>query len=835
MHAGIDQLRKLRGRSLREVHERGRQELGKIGGRLLGVAVGEPSDERFARELAPGVGGDYAARLLARFRGRGAALPSMRERADVARTARDRFPEACEAILERADRAAAGRFDLLGHRDLAFGDPIDWRLEPTSGLRTTLDHWSTIAYLDPAVAGDKKVTWELNRHAHFVTLGQAYALTGEEWYVEAFIAQASAWLDENPPEQGINWASSLELAFRSIAWIWTLHLMADSPRLTPDLVVRLVKSLAAHGRHVESYLSTWFSPNTHLTGEALGLVYLGLALPELRRAEAWRTLGLEILFGEIDRQFRPDGVYFEQASCYHRYSVDFYLHLVALAQANGLAVPELVTERLAEAVDHLVWITRPDGTSPLYGDDDGGRLLALAHGDARDFRQTVAVAAALFGRSDWKLVAGLHVPEVLWLLGNPGLTSYDALEAVPPSRRARAFRDAGLVVSRTGWSQGDAWALVDCGPHGALSYGHAHADALSFELAAAGAVWLVDPGTYTYTGDASARDHFRGTAAHNTVVVDGRSQSEPGAAFGWETVASASASLVSAGDRCDVLEGSHDGYARLPDPVQHTRTLLFVRGSVGDASVYVVVHDRFDTRGEHRYAGRYHFAPGCSARVAGRIVEVAAPNGAELALVPLGDADAVRLEEGWYSAAYGLREPALVACVEREATGVHAMAAVLVPRAVGEPARTVERRPARAAGAYAFSVRTTRHVDEVVLGDGSATVGGERIEAIGLLAWARLDAAGATDALLVRGTRVAVRGAFAVSLSEPLPVLRARVRGTVLGLEADGAHTLTLEAAPSIEWIELAGETFGMSARTRRVRFERVDGRWTAAAADGGD
>ena len=116
------------------------------------------------------------------------------------------------------------------------------------------------------------MTWELSRHAHFVTLGQAYALTGEERYVEAFVTQVASWLDENPPEQGINWASSLELAFRSINWIWTLHLTAGSPHVTPELVARLVKSLAAHGRHVESFLSTWFSPNTHLTGEALSRV-----------------------------------------------------------------------------------------------------------------------------------------------------------------------------------------------------------------------------------------------------------------------------------------------------------------------------------------------------------------------------------------------------------------------------------------------------------------------------------------------------------------------------------------------------------------------------------
>jgi hypothetical protein len=49
-------------------------------------------------------------------------------------------------------------------------------------------------------------------------------------------------------------------------------------------LLEIERSLYAQGRHIESYLSTYFSPNTHLTGEALGLYYLGTCLPELECA-----------------------------------------------------------------------------------------------------------------------------------------------------------------------------------------------------------------------------------------------------------------------------------------------------------------------------------------------------------------------------------------------------------------------------------------------------------------------------------------------------------------------------------------------------------------------
>jgi len=73
-----------------------------------------------------------------------------------------------------------GKFDLLGFKDLSFGSPIDWHLEPLSGKRAPLIHWSRLDYLNADLAGDKKIVWELNRHQYFSTLGQAYCLSGDE-------------------------------------------------------------------------------------------------------------------------------------------------------------------------------------------------------------------------------------------------------------------------------------------------------------------------------------------------------------------------------------------------------------------------------------------------------------------------------------------------------------------------------------------------------------------------------------------------------------------------------------------------------------------------------
>src|SRR5207249_8590072 len=139
------------------------------------------------------------------------------------------------------------------------------------------------------------------------------------------------WLAANPPGIGINWTSSLEIALRLISWCWALVLFRGCRSVSPALFGAVLSSLCAHASHVERYLSHYFSPNTHLTGEALGLFYAGVLFPELARAPRWRKLGQGILETESERQILADGVHFELTTCYHRYTVEIYLHFLILA------------------------------------------------------------------------------------------------------------------------------------------------------------------------------------------------------------------------------------------------------------------------------------------------------------------------------------------------------------------------------------------------------------------------------------------------------------------------------------------------------------------------
>jgi len=745
---------KLRGRSWDEFRVRGVQAmhacLEAIGLSELGR---EPSDGAFrglfdpARLPAVTLDGDA---LRRHFENRDARLllPGTADPRGTQAALLRRSPNAAYEVVEHAERIVRGHVEIFGS-DLRVGERPDWTREPRTGQRAPARHWSRIRYLDADVAGDCKFTWEINRHQHLLTLGRAYALTGDERYARAFAVHVASWMDANPPKRGINWTSSLEVSLRAISWLWALQLFRGSPALDARLYVRMLKFLYVHGRHLETYLSIYFSPNTHLTGEALGLLYLGLLLPELKRASTWRALGARVLVEQLARQVLPDGVYFEQSTCYHRYTTDIYLHALMLAQAHDLPLAAAVRPRLEALLDHLMYVTRPDGTTPLIGDDDGGRLVRLGERAPNDFRDTLALGAVLLERGDLAYVAREATEELVWLLGPRGLQAFEALAATPPDQTSRAFPDGGYFVMREHWRPDGDYALVRCGPHGALTGAHAHADALALELTVMGRPFLVDPGTFTYTGSREARDQFRQSAVHSTVTVDGRSSAVPAAApFGWASVARGVAREWVTHEAFDFFAGEHDGYHSLNPPVTHTRAVLFIKGS------YWVIYDRLASTGDHEVALHLHWAPDVTLHCIGdrAIVAQAGVSGPAVHVHVFTDAGRLSCEEGWVSSSYGQRSPVSCCTLRRRGQGTQEMVTVLAPSHLVQWQSSGWQRAAWGREGGVLTLATAAGVDTLVIGAGEIN-GGGCVSANAGWAWVRRARGGEPTQFVVIGAR----------------------------------------------------------------------------------
>ena len=477
------------------------------------------------------------------------------------------FPRETELVLARAERIRQHRFDLLGYEAVDYGSEIDWHSDRIHGKRAPRKPWFRMKYLDFVEVGDSKVTWELNRHQHLVTLAKAFRLSGDHKFADELFCQWDHWHHENPYPIGINWASSLEVAFRCLSWIWFYFLLADTPALPAGFRIKWLRSLAISGRHIEKYLSTYFSPNTHLLGEAVALFFIGTLCPEIPAARRWQRQGWQIVQNEAKRQIRSDGLHFEQSTYYHVYALDLFLHSAVLASSNQIPIPSEFDGTLERMLQLLATVAR-GGAVPRLGDDDGGRLFDPSRHHLEQLLDPLATGAVLFGRGDFKALAGGPREETMWLLGEAGLDEFDRIPAVSPTRDSIAFPASGLYVMS---GDSERQLVIDAGPQGADTAGHGHADALSITASSAGQNLLIDSGTFQYVGEGSERDRFRGTRAHNTLMVAGRDQAQPRGPFGWEKLPNVQAEGWIAGKNFDLFVGSHDGYSALPNSAIHRR------------------------------------------------------------------------------------------------------------------------------------------------------------------------------------------------------------------------------------------------------------------------
>lgn len=566
---------------------------------------------------------------------------------------REYLPLEADQIICEADEICNHRFRFLGLGPRDFGPEIDWHF---TGQAQRSMPWFSINFLDFHALGDHKLVWELNRNQHLVTLAKAWLMTGNSAYVTELLNQWYSWRKANPYPLGVNWASSLEVAFRSLSWLWVQHLVAGCPELPDGFERDLLQSFQLHGWYIERYLSTYFSPNTHLLGEATALFFLGTLCPQISAAKRWQNRGWSILLQESKRQVLEDGVYFEQALYYHVYALDFFLHARVLAERNGLAIPEEFDEILKKMLNVIHRLSE-SGPIESFGDDDGGRVFNPRRNRAEHLTDPLALGTVLYGHNEYP--AATVTEESIWLFGEEAVRSFTkACSTCVVS--SRAFESAGIYLINDE-SPCKQQMRIDAGPQGTGNSGHGHADALSISFSLAGRRVLVDPGTYCYVSAENDRDRFRGTSAHNTLAVDHVDQGISEGPFIWTSIPQVAAETWLDGRTFDYFVGSHNGYSRLSQPVIHRRYVFHAKGGLW------IVRDVAEGHGAHFLQCAWHFAPGielsgtCGQIVARFSTTDAGANAVPLAFVAERDSQwEIEVSEDFVSPAYGIKRRALL-------------------------------------------------------------------------------------------------------------------------------------------------------------------------------
>jgi len=497
-----------------------------------------------------------------------------------------------------------GHTTLFGLEDLRFGKAIDWHRDYSTGTQAPVRYSGWINHRDPAVAGNVKYIWELNRLQHLVPLMLASLWTERQAYRQEVEKQIESWCDDNPFMQGVNWKSPLEAAIRLISWSVLAFLTEGTVINASGFSQKLQRNILLHQYFIRHFHSTNSSANNHLIGEMSGLYTASTLWPGPRHGREWREYARTRLIEELDRQVHADGVTAEQAIDYQLFVFEFFLLAAALGTSSGDSFPETYWKRLSSMLGFLGAITDRAGHFPLFGDGDDGQVINLGDARERRARSLLSLRAAATTNNCDNMTGDLRTTLLLWgqsLLSVP-------LQVSPPADQALiSFPMGGYhVLSSDRGGDNEIMVIFDVAPFGlAPLYAHAHADALSFWLSYGGHEFLVDPGTYCYD-NSPWRSYFRSTAAHNTIRVDGQDQAVQAGVFLWRHPVTCKLEMAGETDGCVEVEGCHDGYARLPDPVVHHRRMRLFR-----KSRTLAIIDRLECRENHQVEMFFHFGDGC--------------------------------------------------------------------------------------------------------------------------------------------------------------------------------------------------------------------------------
>ena len=552
-----------------------------------------------------------------------------------------------------------GKIGFFGHAPLDVGLPVNWHRDPLTGIEAPLSFGKELNYRDDGLVGNVKIIWELGRHQHLIPLAVAYACTGGIRYRDALVAQIESWIDDNPYGLGIHWCSALEPALRLISWavVHSLLTLRDGEGGLFSVVSDSEKLGSAIYRQtwfVRHFLSRYSSANNHLIGELTGLWVACCVFDMGKPGKNWAETAQQQLEREALLQVYSDGVNKEQACYYHLWVLEYFLFAWIVGLRSKQVFSESFGKRVLAMADFLHAITPAGGVPPQIGDADDGFVTRFNVDWPEDeYREVLSAVEAVFGngrlspplpqKAFWYAFCAGKMPEV-------------------DDRMTAARKSYPMIFQEGGYAVMGGKVLHLVFVAGSLGYpsiaAHGHADALNVCLALDGAWWLVDPGTYAYHSDHGWRDYFRGTAAHNTLQMDGCSQSEIGGPFLWlqhaharlvgtgvnavdlrtakpspegegwvrgnknkekSQIKSLDPSLLPEGEEVRVLKstaldagvnthgvqwvvGEHDGYKKLGG--MHSR-----RVELDNLGGEITITDEVQGNGEHELTLHFHFAP----------------------------------------------------------------------------------------------------------------------------------------------------------------------------------------------------------------------------------
>ena len=434
--------------------------------------------------------------------------------------------------------------------------------------------------------------WRYNLH-YFDDLNGLDSEVRIDWH-QSLVAR---WIRENPPGTGTGW-EPYPTSLRIVNWV---KAAARGASLSGETILSLAVQARWLSQRIEHHLL-----GNHLLANAKALVHVGVFFGGTE-GDKWLTSGLRLWQQQLPEQVLADGGHFELSPMYHAIVLEDLLDTLNILRTYGYAEPDW-RSTISQMRNWLAAMSHPDGEISFFNDAAYG--IAPRSDDLNTYAARLKFECTGVGdRNFVQLVS----------------SGYARIES------------------------GDAVSLLDCAAVGPdYLPAHAHADTLSFELSLFGQRVFVNSGTSEY-GIGAERQRQRGTAAHNTVVIDDADSSEVWAEFRVARRARPGKVGVRRVGDLLAITCSHDGYKRLRTRNGHERTWEFAQNSMK-------VVDRIT--GEFRSAvARFHLHPDIAIADDGSgSFRLKLPGGRIVTMLCEGATDSKVAETTWHPS-FGLRVP----------------------------------------------------------------------------------------------------------------------------------------------------------------------------------
>jgi hypothetical protein len=473
-------------------------------------------------------------------------------------------------LNEKANRIKSGSLCFFNNEWIEIGTDYDWITNPVTKYKYDSSvHWSKIEDFS-AVNGDIKYVWEKSRFSYLLTIIRNDYHNNEDSSSFVFF-EIESWIKANPINQGPNWKCSQEISLRILNWCYAIHFYKKSESLTEKLWVEIQKVIYASFHHVYHHIN--FSRiavrNNHAITETLFLTLSELLFHHISETKKWSEKGRKWFEQEIEYQVYPDGTFLQFSMNYNRVLIQLFSLGFSMTEKHNKRFSSVVYDRAGLTLNFLFQcLQNENGYLPNYGSNDGALFFPLTESDYRDYRPQLNTLHRIL-RGKFLFENSEAIDDFNWV--SDAVATKNNLDKLIHKEGITSFKDGGYYLIR----EKEIFTFIRCGKHKDRP---AHADNLHVDIWYRGVNYLRDSGTYKYNTSTEMSQYFTGSGAHNTVIVDNKSQMLKGSRFIWYYWSQEKEVNLIETDTAYLFEGKISAFRYLKSNATHTRRIKKIKG-----------------------------------------------------------------------------------------------------------------------------------------------------------------------------------------------------------------------------------------------------------------